>query len=35
MTPPGKWEVLSLDVPDETLLPILGNDMRGILARRR
>jgi predicted TIM-barrel fold metal-dependent hydrolase len=31
------WEMgrlLSLDVPDETLLPILGSNMRGILARR-
>jgi predicted TIM-barrel fold metal-dependent hydrolase len=32
------WEMgrlLSLDVPDETLLPILGGNMRSILARRR
>ena len=32
------WEMgrlLSLDVPDETLLPILGDNMRSILARRR
>jgi uncharacterized protein len=32
------WEMgrlLSLDVPDETLLPILGDNMRDILARRR
>lgn len=32
------WEMgrlLSLDVPDETLLPILGSNMRGILAQRR
>jgi predicted TIM-barrel fold metal-dependent hydrolase len=31
------WEMgrlLSLDVPDETLLPILGSNMRSILARR-
>jgi len=31
------WEMgrlLSLDVPDETLLPILGDNMRDILARR-
>jgi predicted TIM-barrel fold metal-dependent hydrolase len=32
------WELgrlLSLDVPDETLLPILGANMRRVLARRR
>ena len=32
------WEMgrlLSLDVPDETLIPILGSNMRGILARRK
>jgi uncharacterized protein len=32
------WEMgrlLSLDVPDETLLPILGGNMRSILSRRR
>ena len=32
------WEMgrlLSLDLPDETLLPILGDNMRGILAQRR
>jgi uncharacterized protein len=32
------WEMgrlLSLDVPDETLIPILGSNMRTILARRR
>jgi hypothetical protein len=32
------WEMgrlLSLDVPDETLVPILGNNMSSILARRR
>jgi predicted TIM-barrel fold metal-dependent hydrolase len=32
------WEMgrlLSLDVPDETLLPILGENMRSILSRRR
>ena len=32
------WELgrmLSLDVPDETLFPILGANMRGILANRR
>jgi predicted TIM-barrel fold metal-dependent hydrolase len=32
------WEfgrLLSLDMPDETFLPILGDNMRGILARRR
>jgi uncharacterized protein len=32
------WEMgrlLSLDVPDETLLPILGDNMRCILAKRR
>ena len=32
------WEMgrfLSLDVPDETLLPILGDNMRRILAQRR
>jgi predicted TIM-barrel fold metal-dependent hydrolase len=32
------WEMgrlLSLDVPDETLLPILGSNMRGILEKRR
>jgi hypothetical protein len=27
--------LLSLDVPDETLVPILGNNMSSILARRR
>ena len=32
------WEMgrlLSMDVPDETLIPILGDNMRRILARRR
>jgi hypothetical protein len=32
------WEMgrlLSIDVPDETLLPILGDNMRAILAQRR
>ncbi|MEO6906899.1 MAG: amidohydrolase family protein [Abditibacteriaceae bacterium] len=32
------WELgrmLSLDLPDETLIPILGSNMRNILARRR
>ncbi len=32
------WEMgrlLSMDVPDETLLPILGSNMRGILEKRR
>jgi len=32
------WEMgrlLSLDVPDETLLPILGSNMRNIIAQRR
>jgi uncharacterized protein len=32
------WEMgrlLSLDVPDETLIPIIGDNMRKILARRR
>jgi hypothetical protein len=32
------WEMgrlLSLNVPDDTLLPILGDNMRGILAKRK